>query len=153
MLYIASHVGDEGKTPAEMRANPDLARYVEGWGRAHDTGFVAVDESCQQPVGAVWMRLFAADDRGYGYVAEATPELAIAVLPAHHGHGIGTGLLSALSDATRSLNVAVLLSVRATNPAVRLYRRLGFEAIDGTETRNRTGGSSFTMKLALRRGG
>lgn len=150
MLYVAAGLDEAGTPPDAMRANPSFARYVEGWGRGHDAGVLAVDEATGRPVGAAWMRLLTGERRGYGWVDDATPELAIAVLPAHRGRGIGTRLLSALIATARGSYPALSLSVRATNPAVRLYRRLGFEPVSGTEVASRAGGASFTMRLAFR---
>ena len=59
---------------------PSVRRYVEGWGREGDSGFVALTP---EPIGAVWLRLFTAPRGGYGYVADTIPELSIAVLPGH----------------------------------------------------------------------
>jgi hypothetical protein len=42
------------------------------------------------------------------------------------------------------------LSVRADNPAVRLYERVGFRKVVGTESVNRVGTTSYTMRLSLR---
>jgi ribosomal protein S18 acetylase RimI-like enzyme len=52
-------------------------------------------------------------------------------------------LLSAAKVSYRSVS----LSVRSSNPALRLYERSGFKVIEGSETINRTGGKSFTMKV------
>jgi ribosomal protein S18 acetylase RimI-like enzyme len=40
---------------------------------------------------------------------------------------------------------ALSLSVRADNPARRLYERFGFVAVDGLDHTNRAGGTSLTM--------
>jgi ribosomal protein S18 acetylase RimI-like enzyme len=54
-----------------------------------------------------------------------------------------------LLDAARSLYSAIVLSVRADNPARRLYERVGFVAVD--EITNRVGGTSLVMKVDLLR--
>jgi hypothetical protein len=44
MLYQSLYVPPgEGPFPREVVRTPHIARYVEGWGRAHDLGFVAED--------------------------------------------------------------------------------------------------------------
>jgi len=78
------------------------------------------------PVGAAWARLLTGDDRGYGYVDDATAELSIAVLPAYRGRRIGTRLLERLLDAARERGQDLCLSVQADNAARRLYERMGF---------------------------
>ncbi|HEX2055042.1 MAG TPA: GNAT family N-acetyltransferase, partial [Nitrospiraceae bacterium] len=40
-------------------------------------------------------------ERGDGYLDDHTPELAIGVLPAHRGGGVGTELLRFLLEAAR----------------------------------------------------
>jgi GNAT superfamily N-acetyltransferase len=83
------------------------------------------------PVGAAWYRLFRADEPGYGFVDEATPELAIAVVPSKRGLGIGDELLKALSRKAQSGGYERLsLSVEPGNPARQLYERHGFEVVD-----------------------
>ena len=132
---------------AAVQANPDLARYVEGWGRAGDMGVVAQRDDL--PVGAAWLRLWSEGDQGYGYLSDDIPELAIALLPDYRAQGIGTALLKQiLSNAQHDYSSAcpgVCLSIRADNPALRLYQRLGFKPVAGTEVVNRTGGRSFSM--------
>ena len=59
------------------------------------------------------------------------PELAVALLPPYRGRGIGTQLLRAMLDELRGRGfAAVSLSVQRANPAVRLYRRLGFRVVE-----------------------
>ena len=83
------------------------------------------------PVGAAWYRLFARDRRGYGFVDERTPELAIAVVPNARGKGVGAKLLDALLDRARAEGYeAISLSVDRNNAgAIGLYERYGFERI------------------------
>ena len=50
----------------------------------------------------------------------------VALLPALRGRGIGTGLLRDLLDEAAEAGRAVRLKVLLTNPARRLYERLGF---------------------------
>jgi ribosomal protein S18 acetylase RimI-like enzyme len=127
--------------------HPRIARYVKGWGRAGDLGFIAIEPSGGKPVGAAWLRLWASGDKGFGYVDDATPELAVAVLPEHRGKGIGTQLLVRLLGVAETSHPSISLNVRSDNPALRLYERLGFVKVEESEVTNRTGGTSFTMKM------
>lgn len=115
--------------PKQVVSKPEIARYVINWGRKGDQGFVAVDEFTSTPVGAVWIRLFTGENKGYGYVAEDIPELSIAFLPDYRNQGMGTMLLKRLIEETRHQFCALSLSVSLDNPAARLYRRLGFETV------------------------
>lgn len=128
MLYQSLYV-EEGAAPfpREVLRQPELSRYVEGWGRAGDLGFVAVEAASGLAVGAVWSRLPEGVDKGFAYVDDETPELAVAVSPGHRGRGVGTALLKRLLSEASSLFPAVSLSVSPENPARRLYERLGFE--------------------------
>jgi ribosomal protein S18 acetylase RimI-like enzyme len=128
MLYQSLYVPAGGVPfPRDVVARPELAKYVEGWGRAGDLGFIAVGSGGGEPVGAAWLRLLAGDERGYGHLDDETPELALAVVPGHRGRGVGTALLGRLLEAARDLYESVSLSVSSDNPAVRLYERAGFE--------------------------
>ncbi len=139
MLYHAIHV-PEGypDPPPELVFLPELARYVNDWGRQGDLGFLAYETATNSFVGAVWLRLLTGEKRGYGYVDDATPELSMAVLPAYRSQGLGTQLLKTLFTSGWG-NSPVSLSVSADNPARRLYKRFGFEVV-GEE------GPSLTMK-------
>lgn len=109
-------------------ADVPLERYVVGWGRRGDDALVAIDEF--QPVGAAWFRLFEADEPGYGFVDENTPELTIAIVPSRRGKGLGEQLLVSLLDRAREEGYArISLSVEADNPAIRLYEQHGFTRV------------------------
>ena len=112
----------------EARADPQLARYLAGWGREGDLGFVAEVEDA--PVGAAWWRFFDKQNHGYGFIAREIPELSIAVAEIARRRGIGTALLQALLEEAHRLRVSALsLSVESDNPAVRLYERVGFTRV------------------------
>ena len=127
-LSIFVRPGDP-PTPADAVHAPDIACYVEDWGRYGDDGLLAVDDATGADLGAAWLRLWPGMETGYGFVDRSTPELAIAVRPEHRGRGIGTCLLDALSDRASLRHRAVSLSVSVDNPAVALYQRHGFRAI------------------------
>ncbi len=58
----------------------------------------------------------------------------IAVLPAHRGKGLGTQAIAHCQSRCRNLQARLELQVNAANPARRLYERLGFRAMEETET-------------------
>jgi ribosomal protein S18 acetylase RimI-like enzyme len=130
MLYQAIFVPEgQPAPPREIVSSPDLARYVSHWGQPDDSGLLAVATTRKEPLGAVWLRRFTKDNKGYGYLDDETPELSIALLPAYRNKGIGTRLLIALFDIAQNRYKAISLSVSADNPAARLYERLGFEIV------------------------
>ncbi|MEG5052502.1 MULTISPECIES: GNAT family N-acetyltransferase [unclassified Microcoleus] len=148
MLYEAAHMAEEGESTVQAVVNhPLIAKYVKNWGRANDLGFAAIELNDSQPVGAAWLRLFTEDDKGFGWVDDTIPELAIAVLPEYTNQGVGTQLLDRLLSAAKVSYRSVSLSVRSSNRALSLYERSGFKVIDGSERINRTEGTSFTMKV------
>jgi len=148
MLYFAAHMDEDGKVSAEAaKQNPDLVKYVNGWGRETDIGCIALEPHCNQPIGAAWIRLLIANEKTTSYVDDATPELAIAVMPEYLGCGVGTLLLQHLLEAAKQRYPGVVLSVRATNPAKRLYERMGF-VVTG-EIANRVGTPSLNMVVQL----
>ncbi|MDX2138231.1 MAG: N-acetyltransferase [Chloroflexota bacterium] len=124
-LYHAIFVPPEAEPPPRSLIDlPELAAYVEDFGtRAGDVGVLALDGAT--PVGAAWARLM----RGYGFVNEATPELSISLLPGYRGSGIGTQMMKALLAALVPVASRVSLSVQVSNPAFRLYQRLGFQIV------------------------
>jgi ribosomal protein S18 acetylase RimI-like enzyme len=133
VLWLAVHWDEEPPPPFPGVLAPELARYVEGFGRAGDEGIVALVGA--QPAGAAWYRQFSADEPGYGFVSGAIPELVTAVMPGHRGTGLGTDLLGRLLERAEASGVeGISLSVQVANPAARLYERLGFERVGAAGT-------------------
>jgi ribosomal protein S18 acetylase RimI-like enzyme len=129
-VYHAIYVPEgQSPPPRSIIDDPNIARYVRGWGREGDLGFAADVPGSKRPLGACWLRLWTPTDRGYGYVDPQTAELSLAVWPGHRAQGIGTRLLRAALDEAEQRFPAVSLSVTAINPAVRLYDRTGFKRV------------------------
>jgi len=142
MLYQALYV-PAGQPPfsREVLAEPGIRRYVQGWGAEAGLGLLALLDDI--PVGAAWLRLFDAQNPGYGYVAADIPEMSIALLPAYRGSGLGSVLLGRLFELARGRYAAISLSVSMQNPARQLYERLGFRPVSQS-------GDSLTMFKDLR---
>jgi len=130
MLLASMDWRDDGAMTRErMLATPEIAHYVAGWPRAGDVGVVA--EVDGDPVGAAWARLFADDDRGYGFVAADIPELGMALVASARGRGLGRRMLMALVEEVRASGApGVSLSVEDGNDRARaLYTSLGFAVV------------------------
>ena len=114
-----------GLRPREVLKNPAVAIYAEGWGREGDVGVVC--EADGKDAGACWMRRIRGGV-GLGYVDDDTPQLGIALMPGFRGRGFGRLLMvSALEAAGAAGYRQVSLTVHPQNPAVELYRSVGFE--------------------------
>lgn len=123
MLYYGlSSTGTSEPPPRDVIRRPAISRFVEGWGRAGDTGFVAHEKKSRALLGAAWLRQPA--DK-----SDASPELALAVKPEHRRHGIGTALLTQLVRANPD-HSTISISFVAGKPVLRLYERFGFKVIE-----------------------
>jgi ribosomal protein S18 acetylase RimI-like enzyme len=106
--------------------DPALARYLVGWPRPGDVGFMAEADD-GQPLGAAWSRVFPAHQPGFGFVSADIPEVSIAVVPQARRTGIGRALMEHLIHQACARSVSHLsLSVEHDNPARELYGELGF---------------------------
>ncbi|KWV46307.1 GCN5 family acetyltransferase [Bradyrhizobium macuxiense] len=81
---------------------------------------------------ALWL-VVKHDGRDIGRLyLDRTPDehciVDIALLPAHRGKGLGEALLRDLLDEAAAAGKPVAIHVEKNNPAMRLYRRLGFKA-------------------------
>jgi GNAT superfamily N-acetyltransferase len=105
--------------------DPDLPvfRYVQNWGRRGDAGVVAFEGP--NAYGAAWYRLFPSSAPGFGFVDEQTPELTIAVVPSHRGHGTGAELLEALLARAREEGYG-RVSLSAEPGQTGFYEKHGF---------------------------
>jgi ribosomal protein S18 acetylase RimI-like enzyme len=80
-------------------------------------------------------QLVLVDDKPAGrlYVARWPHEIRvvdIALLSEYRGSGIGTALLQSLQNESKAANKPLTLHVERSNPALRLYTRLGFSQKD-----------------------
>ena len=139
LLYEALWVpADKQPWPREFVYGPELRRYAEDYGKPTDIGFAAVDPD-GTIMGATWARLLQGEEKGYGYVDNETPELGISLFAPYRGQGIGTALLERLIEEAATRFPSISLSADAGNPAVRIYKKLGFEVV-------RQEGNGFVMK-------
>lgn len=138
-LYEAIFV-PEGMLPPDrsVLSLPELQVYIADFGkREYDAAFLA--EADGRAAGAVWCRVM----NDYGHIDDATPSVAVAVYKEFRGIGIGTALLNRLSEHMKGMKCAALsLSVQKSNPALRLYLRIGFETV-------RESGEEFVMRKYL----
>ena len=123
-LYQAIFI-PEGVTPPsrEIIFEKEIYVYIKDFGKqAGDLGVVA--EQNGQIIGAAWTRIIPA----YGHIDNATPELAISILPEFRGFGTGARLMTRLFVLLRDNGYKqTSLSVQKNNPAVRFYERLGYK--------------------------
>jgi ribosomal protein S18 acetylase RimI-like enzyme len=58
----------------------------------------------------------------------------ILIQPAYQGRGLGTALIQNLQNQAAAKKVPLSLQVLTVNPAYRLYRRLGFQVVERSNT-------------------
>lgn len=128
-LYLAVHV-PPGKPPypRDILDIPAIRRYAEDWGRDGDAGVAAFEGD--EMIGAAWIRLLVGGNRGFGYVDDETPELAMSIISRYRGQGIGSALLGRVLEQAAERHTGVCLSVDEDNPAKRLYERAGFVQVE-----------------------
>ncbi len=118
-----SRIG-QSDPPRDIIRRPEFSRYVQGWGRAGDTGFVAEDKKYASFLGAVWLRKPAGTTD-----TNPPPELAFAVKPGYRGRGIGSALLTHLVRKHPEQST-ISVSFVAGKPVLRLYERFGFKVAE-----------------------
>ena len=119
-LYEAIYIPDgTAAPPKSVITCPELQVYIADFGNSkHDKALIVeVDGNI---VGAIWARIM----NDYGHIDENTPSLAMSVLKAYRGMGIGTLLLTQMLLAEKAAGYAkISLSVQKDNYAVKLYRK------------------------------
>lgn len=111
-----------------------------GWPQEIQAAFLAQQFEAQHQhyrthyTGAEWLVIERnGEPVGRLYLDEWERELRlvdIALLPPARGSGIGTALLEDLMAAAAAKGKRLSIHVEQTNPAMQLYRRLGFEKAD-----------------------
>lgn len=107
------------RTQAQMRARQHHAQHPRA-----DSWIVELDG---EAIGRLLL------DRAPG----AWSVVDVVLAPARRGQGLGAALLGDVLDAAAFAGVAVTLHVERTNPARRLYARLGFEVEEAGEVYDR----------------
>lgn len=107
-------------------------RWEEDVQRARfDAGFrpgsIEILESHGKPIGMI--EIFRLPTEWFIARMQLVPEL--------HGKGIGTALLEGICREADREQVPVRLQVLVSNPAFRLYERLGFKVVETTDTHRR----------------
>ena len=124
--------------PREIIFEPEIFIYIKEFGGKND--FCVLAEQDGKIIGAAWARIIPA----YGHIDDETPELAISVLPDCRGQGIGNKMMETLFGLLRENGYKqTSLSVQKNNPALRLYKRLGYK-ITGEET-DHAGNEDYLM--------
>ena len=107
-----------------------------GWPRQQQDEFLRMQFEAQHShykehyPDALWL-IIECNGKAIGrlYLEDWSKELRIidiAILPSHRGKGLGAAILQDLMDRTAALGRAVSIHVEKTNPAMSLYKRLGF---------------------------
>ena len=145
MLYEAVLWNQAADRPPldKILSIPDISKILDNWGdQAGDFSLIAVNDP-GQAVGAVWYRFWTEENHSYGFVNEETPELGIALKSEIRRQGVGSFLVKkAMIHAKKAGIKNMSLSVEATNPARKLYEKLGFKKVVTT-------GDSWTMMARL----
>ena len=119
-------------TEQDVRARPEFRHYTQLVPARGDFGLVA--ERIGDPVAVGWAQLLPADDPGYGFVDEVTPEVSLWVREDQRGMGVGRRLLGQLQQEARERGLSRLsLSVESGNHARALYASVGFTGVPGRE--------------------
>ena len=122
-LYATTRDRDLGALPLPDETKRDLllfqahAQRVD-YRRRYPDAEVLVIELEGRPAGRLWV------DRS----ADGIRLVDLSLLPEHRGRGIGGRLVGTLIEEARSRQLPLWLSVELSNPARRLYERLGFES-------------------------
>ena len=132
-LYDAIFIPEGQKKPdKEIIKLPELSGYIKDFGK--DTDHCLVAELNGELIGAIWIRIFSEDEKGFGFIDSKTPELSMSVVENYRKKGIGTKMLKALLNKFTLLEYdQASLSVDKQNFAMRLYQKFGFETVKSDE--------------------
>lgn len=130
IMYEAIYHPDPANPyPKEVIYLPQVSVYWDKWGvEKDDYCLLAIVDN--KIAGAVWIRTFFGEIKGCGYIDEQTPEIAVALFKEYRNQGIGTQLMQQMIEYMQAKSfMQVSLSITKGNPAIRLYKRLGFEVV------------------------
>jgi GNAT superfamily N-acetyltransferase len=110
------------------------------WSEAQKAAFLTMQFQAQHteyqrsyPDAAWLVILRAGEPAGRLYLGRGDIEhcvIDIALLPEHRGHGLGAAIMRDLMDEAGRAGKRLSIHVEKFNPAMHLYRRLGFQTIE-----------------------
>jgi ribosomal protein S18 acetylase RimI-like enzyme len=110
------------------------------WSEAQKAAFLSMQFQAQHTEyqrnypDAAWLVILRADEpAGRLYLDRGDIEhriIDIAFLPEHRGHGLGAATMRDLMDEAGGAGKRLSIHVEKFNPAMRLYRRLGFKTVE-----------------------
>jgi ribosomal protein S18 acetylase RimI-like enzyme len=103
---------------------PALTQLLEMQHRAQKAGYGQQYPHAEESV--IWVGPYRVGRMLVDSSSTAIHLVDIALLTPFRGHGIGRSLLDSLCQRASQAGVPLSLTVRSTNPAIRLYRRAGF---------------------------
>jgi GNAT superfamily N-acetyltransferase len=148
-LYLAARMPEANEPIQKALSDSFLQKYWRHWGRPGDFGLVAMDDASKMPLCCAWLRVFTKDEAGPSFVEEGLPELAIGTIDEFRGKGIATHLLKTLLQESKGKFPGICLNVRDDNPSRKLYQKIGFRDVPGSEMKNRMGTVSRNMRIEL----
>jgi ribosomal protein S18 acetylase RimI-like enzyme len=110
------------------------------WSEAQKAAFLSIQFQAQHTEyqrnyrNAAWLVILRAGEPvGRLYLDRGDIEhcvIDIAFLPEHRGHGLGAAIMRDLMDEAGRAGKRLSIHVEKFNPALRLYRRLGFQTVE-----------------------
>lgn len=124
-LYASTRAEEVAPLPwGEAEKQAFLRHQFEAQHRHYLTHYAAADrfviEHDGRPVGRLYLERWAEEHR----------IVDVALMPAARGRGLGAAVLQDLMDEAAAAGKAVSIHVEHNNPALRLYRRLGFAKLE-----------------------
>jgi len=107
---------DEKAAFLEMQFQAQHSHYLKHYPDA----MWLIIERAGQPVGRLYLEHWPREHR----------IIDIALMPDARGQGMGAALLADVMDEAAASSKALSIHVEKTNPAMRLYKRLGFETVE-----------------------
>lgn len=125
LLYRTTREAELARTPwseGEKQAFVDMQFRAqhEHYQKHYPDALWLIVEQAGRPIGRLYLERWEAEHR----------IIDIALLPAIRGRGIGEAILRDLLDEATAEGKAVGIHVEKLNPAMSLYRRLGFKTVE-----------------------
>jgi len=135
----AAEEKDASFIEAVYRTTREAELNLTNWSEFQKSAFISMQSAAQLsdykkkfPAARFQVIVYKKKDIGRFFTCETENEirlLDITILPEYTGKGIGTNLLQRLIQRSNKVQRKISLHVIASNPAMKLYQRLGFVQI------------------------